>query len=506
MRKKILLCNLRFSGRNALEAMRTENLGLCYLLAWLKHCGFDGELFDENAAPVPFSRFMEGIELSDFMLVGFSVYSTNYLRTLEAVTLVRNLGFKGHITLGGHYPTFNCVPIMKRHPEIDTVVMGEGEGPLNALALLLAGEGESLQSIKGIAWHDGTDVTVNPAAPLLKSLDFPYLPDRTFYAGIVKRQNYSALASSRGCWGNCAFCSIRNFYGQSGEWGWRSRSAGHVVDELEHLHRALGVTNFTFFDDNFIGPGSRGKERARDIASEILRRKLDIGFAIDCRPDDAGEELLQHLRRAGLAKISLGIESFVRRQQELYHKTLDIDKILRVTGILNDLELLYSLYFIPFDPYVTFEELMENMEGVRRIGAEHFKSFTGFLQIFTGIPLYEKFTAEKMMDPHYFGKTELNEYWIQYRFRDGRMEPLLESWIRCEEKVGVMFAQVVTRITDDQAFDLYGRSRALVLESFYNSLLAGRDLQDRDELSGMLDSMVAQCLESMESLIRPYMQ
>lgn len=48
-----------------------------------------------------------------------------------------------------------------------------------------------------------------------------------------------------------------------------------MVDEIEALVRAHGVDRIRFMDDEFAGPGERGRRRARAIAAEILERKRD---------------------------------------------------------------------------------------------------------------------------------------------------------------------------------------------------------------------------------------
>jgi len=503
MMSNILLASLKFSARSPGVGPRTENLGLCYLLGYLIHHGFKGEIFDANASGTSYDSFIESVDIEKYMLIGFSVFSTNYLETIRAIERLRERGFKGHITMGGHYPSFNCRAILDKHRELDSVVTGEGEEPLRALAGALSAD-MSFDAIPGLAYHNGESVVMNTPPPLIESLDFPFFPDRTFYENLISNQNFSALSSSRGCWGSCAFCSVRNFYRLSRGEGWRYRSPSHVVDELQELNRRYGITNFAFFDDNFIGPGKRGRKRATAIANEILARKLDIVFSLECRPDNIEEGLLSLLKKAGLVKISLGIESFVPRQQELYSKKLRLDEIKSAVRALDRLDIIYSLYLILFDPQVTFDELIYNLECVAAIGPEHFRSFAGFLQVFAGIPLQEKVREDGFLETNLIGKTESNEYWIQYRFYDERIGPLLKTWLGLEEAVGFCFGSIVPLIEDEKAFELFKSLRTVVWAGCHTMLTSGKEIFHREGYQKLLAAIAAETVNRAEAAIKQY--
>jgi anaerobic magnesium-protoporphyrin IX monomethyl ester cyclase len=489
-----------FSARSSDPGPRYENLGLCSLSGYLKVHGHGVEIFDGNAGLLSFEKLLTSRDLEAIGIIGFSVYSTNYAATLKAIAGLRHEGFRGHITLGGHYPSFSWKGILEKHPEIDSIVVGEGEEVLRLLVERLKGGGEAA-GIPGLAsGHEGVARLESPSR-LIDSLDFPFSPDRSFYEPLLKAQNFATLSSSRGCWGACSFCSVRNFYRLSHGDSWRYRSPVHVVDELADLHGRLGITSFAFFDDNFIGPGSKGKGRAREIAAEIARRKLDIAFSIECRPDDMEEGLLHVLKEAGLVKVSMGIESFVKRQQDLYGKALDIDRVKSALSILDKEEILYSLYLILFDPYVTFEELLENFRHVASIGARHFHRFSGFLQVFPGIPLYQRLLDEVLIGDFRIATTEQNEYWIQYSFRDERMGTLLAAWISFEETMGFMFSRHAPELGDEGAFAAYGELRELTHRCLKESLERGRQKDDADELALFLDTLMREYLGKAEEML-----
>ena len=57
---------------------------------------------------------------------------------LEVARDLRQKGHDGHVTIGGHFATFEFAAILKEHPGIDSVVRHEGEETLVELCDLLA--------------------------------------------------------------------------------------------------------------------------------------------------------------------------------------------------------------------------------------------------------------------------------------------------------------------------------------------------------------------------------
>ena len=406
MKNKILLLSVPFSAKGSIGP-KMENHGLCYIKACLSYHGFHVHMIDGNAMDIPWHEAINQLNFEDYFLAGFSVYSTNYNNTVKLIKAMRKSGFTGHITMGGHYPTFSWYTILQNNPGVDSIITGEGEIPVVALAEALKA-GKDWKSIDGLACRTHEEIICNSCGALIDPLKFPFLPDRESYGDLLKKQIFATISSSRGCWGNCTFCSVRTFYKLGHGLCWRPRTAEDIVDEIECLNKE-GIVNFAFCDDNFIGVGKEGRLRARNIGEEIIRRHIDLAYAIDCRPDDLDEELLSFLSQSGLVKVNIGIESFVERQQKLYSKTLSFDMIEQAILLLQKQDFLIGLYTIFFDPFVTFEELSMNFNKALAAGPEYFPEFATFLQVFPGIPLYEEIKKQNLLDTHKVLVTKDNE-------------------------------------------------------------------------------------------------
>ena len=75
------------------------------------------------------------------------------------------------------------------------------------------------------------------------------------------------ILASRGCYGQCSFCYINNFYGNGCQW--RGRSPDNVAQEIAELYSRLSAHSIYFVDANFFGRGSEGRKRALEIVERI---------------------------------------------------------------------------------------------------------------------------------------------------------------------------------------------------------------------------------------------
>lgn len=378
---------------------RIEHLGLAYLAAVLRRQGWRALVHDANFYDIEASQVAEFLLATSSSAIGFSVFLTNIRPTLKIINMLRMAGDSRHISLGGHHATFNYQEILLHAPEIDAVVMGEGELPALDLIHRLSA-GVEWRRIPGIAHRSlSGEVSVNPCPPLIADLDTLPYPDRTAYVETMQQGKRAAVVSGRGCYGNCSFCSIRAFYNLGTGPRWRGRSPINVVAEIDELVRNYGVRYIDFADDNLIGGGLPGKARARAIGQEIMRRQLDVEFYFICRPNDVDQELLGFLKEAGLKGVDIGVESWVPRQLSLYNKGLNREDNFRAVEILQKLGLVNRFYIIPSDPYATIDELLENIAVMERLGVSKFQDAAVFnrLTIFKGSPIERKLRSDGLL-------------------------------------------------------------------------------------------------------------
>lgn len=404
-----------------------ENLGLGYLGAVLTNRGFGVEIIDTNFSGEAIESVVSRIVAARPLLLGFSLFFNNAAETLATIRRLRECGFTGHVTLGGHHATFYCQEILKANPGVDSVVQGEAEEALPELAGRLAA---------GRPWHDiGNLVSrveavtrVNPCRPLVGDLDSLPFPLRTPYAQALRAEGSATVVSSRGCHGRCTFCSIRAFHDLATGRPWRGRSPESVAGEIESLVEDYGVKHINFADDDFFGPGRRGRDRAMAIGDALVKRKLNVTFLVSCRPDSLDEVVLLRLREAGLICVDIGIESWQPRQLAFYGKKVGAEDNWRAVELLRRTGLQYRLYLIPFDPFTTLDELLETAETAGRVGVTHLMDMWCFsrLLVFGGTPLSTTLRQKGVLCPR--GARPAHEGELEYSFADPRVERFFRRW------------------------------------------------------------------------------
>jgi radical SAM superfamily enzyme YgiQ (UPF0313 family) len=79
----------------------------------------------------------------------------------------------------------------------------------------------------------------------------------------------------------------------------------NIADEMEAHYRNYGVKHFFFMDSNI----TLKKKHTVDLCNEIIKRKLPITFEGWTRANLINDELMALLTKAGLVRLSCGVES-----------------------------------------------------------------------------------------------------------------------------------------------------------------------------------------------------
>ncbi len=265
-----------------------------------------------------------------------------------------------HLTLMGRGATTLRTDLYKFYNDkIQSIILGDNVQVLLELAKNLTNKNK-LSEIKGLMHTDDGKLTVNKPEDSKINLDQLPFSDRK-YLSDKKAYPIVPFLSSKTCYGKCNFCINKVFRDINGNnASYIAMSSYRVVDEIEHINKKYGTTSFCFVDNNFFVDGQLGKERAVEIATEILNRQLKIKFEIECRVNDLDVETLTLLKKAGLRKIFLGIESGSQSVLDRFSKETTVSENIQAINILSNLRISFEPGFIMFDPLITLHELKEN--------------------------------------------------------------------------------------------------------------------------------------------------
>jgi len=367
-----------------------SNLSLGYLASSLRGNGYSVKIIDAYLRNYTIAETIKKVLKEKFLVLGITIMS--HVNMVDAITIIKQLRVRGletHITLGGYYPTIKHNEILKKYLYIDSIVRGEGEITLPLMVEKIK-KGESLNTILGISFREKNKIIINRDRPLIENLDLLPFPARDDINFEMKKGFVPGICSSRGCFFNCTFCSISSFYKNLCGTNWRARSAKNTVDEIDYLINSWKLKKIKFVDAEFIGGSKIGKRRAREIANEIISRGLDVKFMIDCRADNVDKKLFSHLKKAGLKKVYLGVESGTQRILNLYKKNVTVRQNKKAVFILRKLGITPIAGCIVFDPFANLNEIWKNYLFFRKIKCFDLYRFSRGLIPFEGTPIFDQ--------------------------------------------------------------------------------------------------------------------
>ncbi|HWB73307.1 MAG TPA: radical SAM protein [Nannocystaceae bacterium] len=391
-----------------------DNLGLRYLLSSLRLAGATADIARYSSDP---TSLVERCLRERPMLIGFSMIfqymAPDFGRVIAAL---RAAGIDAHITVGGHYPSFDYDEVLGGLPGLDSVVRFEGEHTLVELAAAVA-SGREWRGIAGIAWRDGDEVHANPLRAPLHDLDTLPPPDRASYDYEAERLPTAAILGSRGCPWDCTFCSIRPFYEAQGGALRRFRKPAEVVAEMAALYHERRVELFLFQDDDFLAGGRKARAWACEIADAVVDAGLagKIAWKISCRSDEIHAETMVRLMRGGLTHVYMGVEAGDADDLADMRKRITADTHLEAGRILREVGLSFDFGFMLLQPYSTFARIRNSIDFLERFVGDGY-AVAGFCRMlpYAGTPIKDRLVAE--------GRLLGTPFQPDYRFLDPRLD------------------------------------------------------------------------------------
>ena len=273
----------------------------------------------------------------------------------------------------GHDITLHAARFMKECSNIDIVAYGEAELTVKDICDYIS-NGKSLTECKGIFYRKGSVIFRNEARELPDNLDYlepPALDIAKEQFGYKMQQTvFLASRTSRGCLGNCTFCSLNRLTSVTKKKAWRGRKLENVIDELIEIQNTFEGKRIVieFVDNSFEDPYPESKERIEQFLDLLEKTDLRIAFAILTRTESWTEKdipLIQRMRRAGLYYVAPGVESSVDIALRKFKKRGTAESNRKIFKLFQENDVYVHAYLIMFYPYVTFEELRKNAEFMK---------------------------------------------------------------------------------------------------------------------------------------------
>jgi radical SAM superfamily enzyme YgiQ (UPF0313 family) len=389
------------------------------------------EMFDMQLASI--EDVLDYLKLRRPALLGFSVkYNTlkQLLAFYERIQCEIPRQQRPVHVVGNALPAY-IDELLLREMLPDTIIgLGDGEVCMGDLFDFVQGA-RTLDSVRNVSYLVDGKIVRRPIVRLPEAEHA--LPDRRQSKAFYERGGLIYVERSRGChWGRCTFCPRQHEPIEGSELraapllrrgsSWRARENQRAVEDLRQL-QALGISVVRFADEEFIGPGLRGIQLAREFAQAVIGEGIRIEFDVIAKVDSVcnhGDDTETRIARrkmwfelvaAGLVKVALGVETFDPEQIRRYAKGVTLEETHEAIHIVrHDLNLELEIGFITVDPLSTLESVARTLSELSRSQAELYAS-TAFkeMRVYHGTPYLEMVRiAERRTGRALLGPLDLN--------------------------------------------------------------------------------------------------
>jgi len=360
----------------------TDCIGICYLAAAVEH--------DVESLVIPENYYNDGLYDSfrallkqrPVDLVAISSMTGCFNNALRLAEIAKDHGV--FVVMGGFHPTALPEEVLK-HSCVDAVAIGEGEATFRELVL----NGPS-KEVLGLAYRENGGIVYTGQRPVIGEIDSIAFPLRSLrprrYGEKGTDYSIDTIYTSRGCPWSCSFCANDTMHK-----GWRGRSPENVVEEFARLHDPKKKKLIKIWDANFL----TNIKRAEAICDMMIERGLtNFRIMTETRAKDLirAERILGKLRKIGLSKVGLGIESPNTRTLELMNKKNVLDDVSRAIALVRENGIGAEGYFIIGHYTETVEDTLVYPDFAKGLGLRQalFMSMTPY----PGTKIFEEYKNE----------------------------------------------------------------------------------------------------------------
>lgn len=356
------------------------NLAVRYLKKYVEaNSDLKIEIYETNINNQVFNIIKNIYELNPDKII-FSTYIWNKEYIVEIVKELKKVLPNVEIILGGPEVSYKWEKFMANMPEVDALLLGEGE---NVLLNFLTKEEDK---VLGVVSRKNDEIVFNGIEPIIENLDivpFPYedweLEDKTkiFY-----------YESSRGCPFSCSYClsSIDKTV--------RYYSLDRVKKDLKRFLDSP-IKLLKFVDRTF----NLRKERYMEIWKFLLENYREgITFHFEINANIFDDETLDFLEKVpkGYFQFEIGVQSINPETMVAIKRNNILDKLAHnVRRISRNIHL--HLDLIAGLPYETYDIFKNSFNYVYNLKPEMIQ--LGFLKLLKGTQMYDE--VEKYQYKYY---------------------------------------------------------------------------------------------------------
>jgi radical SAM superfamily enzyme YgiQ (UPF0313 family) len=341
--------------------------GLLSIGTYLQAQGYDVYGIDLN---YPYTNMQERylrspknliVEIKRFNpdICGISTFTHTRYNAYYWAKIVKELNKNTVIIFGGVHASADPIGILENVPQVDFVVIGEGEITMDELCKAIEKKSD-FEKVKGIAFRNNGQIKMTSSREFINDINLLPNIDRGLF---LKRETIPKIKvlemmAGRGCPSHCKFCSSAFLW----KGHRRIRSADNIIEELEKGLSCFPNVRFIKFRDETLLADTK-------IAFEIMRTLKKIGLPWECwsRIYDLDESVIKMMKSAGCWRVRIGIETGSKRLMRDLRKPVNLNKVPAVFNILRKYRLKYSPSFILGLPGSNTNDIYETLKLIKEI-------------------------------------------------------------------------------------------------------------------------------------------
>ena len=400
----------------------------------------------------------------------FSVYIWNLDYVESVAREFKKICPDTPVWVGGPEVSYEVEDFLTSHPEIDGVMIGEGEETFREVCGYYAGNRE-LDSIQGIAYRDNNGIRVTESRAIVDMSRIPFCYDtmEDFSNRIIYYE------SSRGCPFSCSYCL------SSVDKSLRFRDTELVKKELLFFINQK-VPQIKFVDRTFNCNHAHAMEIWRFI------KEHDNGvtnFHFEISADLINEEELKLISdmRPGLIQLEIGVQSTNEVTIKEIHRTMKLERLKEVVRAIQSganvhehLDLIAGLPYEDYDSFArSFDEIYELKPNQLQLG---------FLKVLKGSYMFE----------------HAAEYGIVYHDRPP-YEVMSTKWLSFDDVIKIKRVEEMLEVYYNSGqFEITMKLMECIFDSAFEFFQELGDFYEANGYFGMSHSRIRRCEILLEFL------
>jgi len=345
---------------------------LAILAAIAENEGHEAKIIDAELEKISIKDSIPLIEEFNPDIIAMTGMTPFFNVIEEAALELKANNIQAKICVGGPHVSIMEEKVLSE--AFDYAFMGEGEEPWKKFLNVLDADGP-LSEVPGLVYRDeGQLIKKTEKTNTSKNLDiyprpaYHLLKMGKYRLGTLKgRLPFSSIQLVRGCPWKCIFCASD----QLETTRILKRSVSTIIDEIEGLVNTYGIKHFMVIDDVL----TLVRKTTVEFCNQLIERKINITFEGSTRANLLDEELVALMKKAGLIRLSFGLETVDEDMRKTMNKKVPLDAYREANALLNKykIEALNSVMIgLPGESEENVWKTLNFLKGAREVKQANF--------------------------------------------------------------------------------------------------------------------------------------